>query len=179
MNALVSRSSQGPADVPPVDAFQMTIDSPSKPKTSSKRSTPRKGHWLKAASTASRTLQLSDATAEIDEPLEILRFFAKWVDSTEGEADSGTKERQELYKIHFYLEDESIEIVVSNKKDLKYQLYPVLLNRQKATKSPMVSVGDIGTEKDYITLEDLAVGKVIAIQDRQMLVYKADGRTYR
>ena len=97
----------------------------------------------------SRTQRLADTTAKIDEPIEILRFFAKWIDSEEGNKDPTAEERKELYKIHFYLEDESIEIVVSNKKDLKYELFPVLLNRQKATKSPMVSVGDIGTDKEY------------------------------
>ncbi|GMH95523.1 hypothetical protein TrST_g9293 [Triparma strigata] len=168
---------QGPADIPPIDTFQMTIDSPSKPKTKSTRSTPRKGHWLKAAATTTADSSELQKSMAMEEPIRILRFFAKWVGQSEDDAP-GAEKRKELYKIHFFLEDESLEIVISNKQDLNYQHFPVLLSRQMATTTPKVSVGDIGTDKEYIGLDDLCVGKIVTIQDRQMLIYKADERTY-
>ena len=127
-----------------------------------------------------------------EDPTTILRYYAKWVDDiidveviSEGDSktprvpETTVDKREELYKIHFYLEDGSLEILVSNKKDLKYKMYPTLLSRQMATKTPMVSVTDIGTDKDYLTFEDFRVGQEVVIQNRRMLIYKCDERTYK
>ena len=191
---------QGNREDCPIDSFTATIDSPVKPPMDasySSRYTPRKNRWLKNTFgiTGSSTLSATSSNGgEVEEPVKILRYYAKWIDDEEDAGSSSSSgsskgeqkpevdvssRRKELYKIHYYLEDGSLEILVSNKGDLAYQLFPVLLNRQMATKAPMVSVTDIGTDKSYLTPEDFEVGKECVIQKRRMLIYKADERTYR
>jgi hypothetical protein len=192
------RSSPLPSSPPqnppqaPFDPFTATANSPAKPKRDPTKS-PRKNRWLKMSGTMGSTMgSTMGAGGETEEPTSILRYYAKWVDDiidvediSEGDPktprvpETIVDKREELYKIHFYLEDGSLEILVSNKKDLKYKMYPTLLSRQMATKAPMVSVNDIGTDKEYLTFEDFRVGQEVIIQNRRMLIYQCDERTYK
>jgi len=190
----VTGGNQGEKEEPPMDPFTLAANTPSKPLRDPTKS-PRKNRWLKTTgqfgSTMGSTRGMGGGKGEAVEPTTILRYYAKWIDDVIDLEDiSGedpktprvpetTDKRQELYKIHFYLEDGSLEILVSNKKELKYQMYPTLLSRQLATKTPMVSVGDIGTDKEYVTFEDFKVGQEVIIQNRRMLIYKSDERTYK
>ncbi len=143
---------------PPIDEFSVkkAARKPSSPAKSSH--TPRKKRFIVSKSDDS-------------EQTSILRYFAKWQHPDD-------EEHLELYKIHYYLEDGSIEIIVANKKELRHQMFPTLLIRNVQTKTPAVSVTDIGTDKEYISDDDLRVGSVVTIQDRPMLIYAADDRTY-
>jgi len=195
-----SQNIEGRSEIPPDDEFTVLANTPRKPKTSNSsashsKTTPRKHKWLK--STANMELKVREAAKHsnflLRKPEEedgssssvgagatgaedftsILRYYAKWVDNSE-DGDNGA-----LYKIHFYLEDGSLEIMVANGKDLKFQLYPVLLNRQMTAKEVDVLVSGIGNnQRSYLTEDDLIVGSTLTISNRKMLIYGADERTY-
>ena len=46
----------------------------------------------------------------------------------------------------------------------------------KTTDCNVTTIGD--NQKDYISFEDLVVGQVIKIQERELLIFKADDKTY-
>jgi len=141
----------GEKGVCPTDAFASQA---TKPKGPAKQARPsNRNRWLK---------QGSDGGDEV----EILRFYAKWIQN-EVDVVAGGTVRAELYKIHYYLEDGSLEILVSNPELMNYETHATLLSRQKACTSPRVSVSDIGERNlEYVSVEMLKVGQKVTIQVR-------------
>jgi hypothetical protein len=149
------------------DANTVREEVPSSPFASSLRPQPPKKNNSSSA-TGGRAAKSTTKWLKIDcgsnsEETEILRFFALWDDPT---ADKELSQHQNLpqqrYKIHYYLEDESLEILVSNASELNYELNPTLLRRQKATSIQNVNVNTIGASAGggnaWITPLDFIVG---------------------
>ena len=154
--------------------------------------------------------EVAEELPEEKERTSILRFFCEMIEvedqdggdgGGDGDGDGksngdGQKEKSRgsshvrgpgdseaaLYKIHFYLEDGTLEVLVSNAKSLCYAIYPVLLNRCLCPRSLTADVTRIGFDSNddqYVDEEDLRVGSIVNIANRKMRIYKADERTYK
>ncbi|CEG43574.1 Uncharacterized conserved protein, contains DM10 domain [Plasmopara halstedii] len=112
---------------------------------------------------------------------EVLRFFAIWDDT---EKTFGIRHR---YTLHFFLADNTIEILESYDRNSGCDPFPKLLNRTKLLKDPKrqacAAVCDERTEDEqappqsYYSWEDLAIGKYLHIYNRQILLLDADAST--
>ncbi|OWZ21009.1 hypothetical protein PHMEG_0004502 [Phytophthora megakarya] len=115
---------------------------------------------------------------------EVLRFFAIWDDT---EKLYGIRHR---YTLHFFLADNTIEILESYERNSGCDPFPKLLNRTKLSKDPerqaCAAVCEEGADGEdvtpvaqhnYYSWEDLAIGEYLQIYNRRILLLDADAYT--
>ncbi|KAK1937860.1 EF-hand domain-containing family member C2 [Phytophthora citrophthora] len=115
---------------------------------------------------------------------EVLRFFAIWDDT---EKLYGICHR---YTLHFFLADNTIEILESYERNSGCDPFPKLLNRAKLSKDPerqaCAAVCEEGVDGEDVTpvaqhncysWEDLAIGEYLQIYNRRILLLDADEST--
>ncbi|KAF1776503.1 hypothetical protein JG687_00005106 [Phytophthora cactorum] len=113
---------------------------------------------------------------------EVLRFFAVWDDR---EKLYGIRHR---YTLHFFLADNTIEILESYERNSGCDPFPKLLNRAKLSKDPerqacaavcdeAADDEDATTQHNYYSWEDLAIGEYLQIYNRRILLLDADAST--
>ncbi|DBA00582.1 TPA: hypothetical protein N0F65_007711 [Lagenidium giganteum] len=112
----------------------------------------------------------------------VLRYFAIWDDT---DKLYGIKHR---YTIHFFLSDNTIEILESYDRNSGCDPFPKLLNRARLSKDPKkqasAAVCDEETEeslakeaKNFYSWEDFSIGKYLHIYNRRILILDADDTT--
>uniref|UniRef100_K3X2N2 DM10 domain-containing protein n=1 Tax=Globisporangium ultimum (strain ATCC 200006 / CBS 805.95 / DAOM BR144) TaxID=431595 RepID=K3X2N2_GLOUD len=118
----------------------------------------------------------------LDHDRHVLRFFAIWDDT---EKLYGIKHR---YTVHFFLADNTIEILESYERNSGCDPFPKLLNRAKLSKDPAkqacAAVCDEETEEslaknaqNFYSWEDFVIGKYLQIFNRRILLLDADDST--
>ncbi|KAJ0393663.1 hypothetical protein P43SY_003682 [Pythium insidiosum] len=118
----------------------------------------------------------------LDHDRHVLRFFAIWDDT---DKLYGMKHR---YTVHFFLADNTIEILESYERNSGCDPFPKLLNRAKLSRDPKKQVSaavcDNETEEslavhaqNMYSWRDFAIGQYIAIYNRQILLLDADAST--
>ncbi|GLE00936.1 hypothetical protein PINS_up009733 [Pythium insidiosum] len=118
----------------------------------------------------------------LDHDRHVLRFFALWDDT---DKLYGMKHR---YTVHFFLADNTIEILESYERNSGCDPFPKLLNRAKLSRDPRKQVSaavcDNETEEslarhaqNMYSWQDFAIGKYISIYNRQILLLDADATT--
>ncbi|TMW62150.1 hypothetical protein Poli38472_009643 [Pythium oligandrum] len=118
----------------------------------------------------------------LDHDRHVLRFFAIWDDT---DKLYGMKHR---YTIHYFLADNTIEILESYERNSGCDPFPKLLNRTKLSRDPAkqvkAAVCDNETEEslaitslNFYSWQDFQIGKYIPIHNRQILILDADATT--
>lgn len=118
----------------------------------------------------------------LDHDRHVLRFYALWDDSDK------LYGREHRYTIHFFLADNTIEILESYERNSGCDPFPKLLNRTKLSRDSTKQLPNILleqqvseiTEKHIDTLytwQDFAVGKYISVYQRDILLLDADENT--
>lgn len=118
----------------------------------------------------------------LDHDRHVLRFFAIWDDTDQL---YGIKHR---YTVHFFLSDNTIEILESYERNSGCDPFPKLLNRAKLSKDPAkqacAAVCDEETEEslaaqagNFYSWDDFAIGKHLQIFNRRILLLDADAST--
>lgn len=118
----------------------------------------------------------------LDHDRHVLRFFAIWDDT---DKLYGMKHR---YTIHYFLADNTIEILESYERNSGCDPFPKLLNRTKLSKDPkkqtVATVCDTETEesaaaarRNVYTWDDFRIGKYVTIYNRQIVILDADPTT--
>jgi hypothetical protein len=115
---------------------------------------------------------------------EVLRFFAIWDDT---EKLYGIRHR---YTLHFFLADNTIEILESYERNSGCDPFPKLLNRAKLSKDPerqaCAAVCEEGADGEditptvqhnYYSWEDLTIGEHLQVYNRRILLLDADEST--
>ncbi|RLN02356.1 hypothetical protein BBJ28_00004969 [Nothophytophthora sp. Chile5] len=115
---------------------------------------------------------------------DVLRFFAVWDDT---ERLYGIRHQ---YTLHFFLADNTIEILESYERNSGCDPFPKQLNRTKLSKDPArqacAAVCDEGAngedvastaQHNYYSWEDLAIGEYLPIYNRRILLLDADAFT--
>lgn len=119
----------------------------------------------------------------LDHDRHVLRFFAIWDDT---DKLYGIKHR---YTVHFFLADNTIEILESYERNSGCDPFPKLLNRAKLNKDPAkqacAAVCDEETEESlaksaltsFYSWEDFTIGKHLQVYNRRILLLDADDTT--
>eukprot|EP00441_Pelagodinium_beii_P026375 CAMPEP_0197664452 /NCGR_PEP_ID=MMETSP1338-20131121/58639_1 /TAXON_ID=43686 ORGANISM="Pelagodinium beii, Strain RCC1491" /NCGR_SAMPLE_ID=MMETSP1338 /ASSEMBLY_ACC=CAM_ASM_000754 /LENGTH=630 /DNA_ID=CAMNT_0043243087 /DNA_START=79 /DNA_END=1971 /DNA_ORIENTATION=- len=102
----------------------------------------------------------------------VLRFHCYWDDSTK----YGTRM---YYTLHYYLADDTIEILENISRNAGRDPYPVFWKRSSLRKNPFVSPvpGMVEPAADIYRPEDLVVGEVIDVMGRSIFLYDCDDFT--
>eukprot|EP01083_Nonionella_stella_P153305 492426_1 len=103
----------------------------------------------------------------------VLKFFAEWDDK------SMYGEKRHGYRIHFFLADDTVEILEPIEANSGRDNFPALLSRQKLPKNlSAVSIGlSGGGDIAYYGARDLKVGQNVNIYGREFLLTGADEYT--
>lgn len=118
----------------------------------------------------------------LDHDRHVLRFFAIWDDT---EKLYGITHR---YTVHFFLADNTIEILESYERNSGCDPFPKLLNRTKLSKDPAkqacAAVCDEESEESiaknahtFYSWEDFTIGKHLQVYNRSILILDADDTT--
>lgn len=106
----------------------------------------------------------------------VLRFYCTW---DEKGADGTTEKRP--FVLHYFLADDTVEILEVAQPNSGRDPWPALLKRiklPKATRSR--GVGAVGQEQSgFYTAHDLRVGGVVSVFGRQLVLNDADAATVR
>lgn len=102
----------------------------------------------------------------------VLRFHCYWDDATK----YGTRM---YYTLHYYLADDTIEILENLSRNAGRDPYPVFWKRSSLRKNPFVSPvpGMVEPAADIYKPEDLMVGEVMDVMGRAVLLYDCDDFT--
>lgn len=102
----------------------------------------------------------------------VLRFHCYWDDATK----YGTRM---YYTLHYYLADDTIEILENLSRNAGRDPYPVFWKRSSLRKNPFVSPvpGMVEPAADIYKPEDLIVGEVIDVMGRAVFLYDCDDFT--
>jgi hypothetical protein len=104
----------------------------------------------------------------------VLRFYCIW-------SDQKIYGEQRPYVLHYFLADDTVEVMEINQPNSGRDAFPAMLNRQKLPKnfaevSPDVSrIGWQGDQKvQYYTEEDFKIGETIQVYGRNLLISGCD-----
>lgn len=101
----------------------------------------------------------------------VLRFYCVW----EEDAIYGNEKRQSI--IHYYLSDDTIEVLEVNDRNSGRDSFPLLLRRMKLTKGEAMVPSDFfrdPKEEKYINFTDLKIGATIPVYGKDLLMYDCD-----
>jgi len=102
----------------------------------------------------------------------VLRFFCLWDDR---EKIYGEKRS---YILHYFLEDDTIEILEVYEANSGREPFPVFLRRDQLPKVlPDLDVTQTVSKNQCYTAEDLVVGGFVNVHNRAFLIYDCDGFT--
>ena len=107
----------------------------------------------------------------------VLRFYCTW---DEKGADGMTEKRP--FVLHFFLADDTVEILEVATPNSGRDPFPTLLKRiklPKATSSRGIQTADVVGPRGFYTAHDLRVGGVVSVFGRQLVMNDADGATIK
>nr|CCA14409.1 EFhand domaincontaining protein putative [Albugo laibachii Nc14] len=118
----------------------------------------------------------------LDHDRHVLRFYALWDDTDK------LYGWQHRYTIHFFLADNTIEILESYERNSGCDPFPKLLNRTKLSRDDTKQLPNILLEQEVCemtgknmdtsyTWQDFAIGKYISVYQRDILLLDADENT--
>jgi len=124
-------------------------------------------HWTEAMLGKPTNLINEDKLAQfIKYDRKVLRFYALWDDtpSLYGEV--------RRFLVHYYLADDTVEVIESYKNNSGRDPFPRLLNRQK-----LPLQWDRPGRKEFVTAADISVGSTISVFGRDLLICDCDDFT--
>ena len=101
----------------------------------------------------------------------VLRFYCVW----EEDAIFPNEKRQSI--IHYYLSDDTIEVLEVNDRNSGRDTFPLLLRRMKLTKGEAMVPSDFfrdPKEEQYLNFTDLKIGQTIPVYGKDLLLYDCD-----
>merc|ERR1711959_133523 len=121
-------------------------------------------HWTEAMLGRPTHLVNEDKLAQfLQYDRKVLRLYCLWDDTP------ALYGEQRKFVLHYYLADDTIEIVESYKTNSGRDPFPKLLNKQK-----LPVVWDKPGRKEFVTAADLALGATVNVYGRELLVCDAD-----
>lgn len=85
-----------------------------------------------------------------------------------------------VYKVNFFLEDDTMMIVEQHTPNSGRYKFPALLNRQRIPMGGVVvELGKKSSKTRYFRATDLRVGKTIEVMCRKIFLFNADGFTMK
>merc|ERR1711959_312670 len=124
-------------------------------------------HWTEAMLGKPTNLINEDKLAQfLKYDRKVLRFYGLWDDtpSLYGEV--------RRFVLHYYLADDTVEIVESYKNNSGRDPFPKLLNRQKLPIS-----WDKPGRKEFVTAADIQLGGTVSVFGRELLICDCDDST--
>lgn len=168
------RSASLPALPVPEDQYQMTLRERMQRETGADTSISRnrKMHPMKEFMEArlGKSTRRTDLGAFLDNSRKVLRFDMIWDDTGSLYGDVL------LFKMHYFLEDDTCEVLQVHTKNNGRDPVPKLLNRTRLPKAPpSVTQADVGApEEDLWTWDELQIGQSVDIFCRTLLILDAD-----
>jgi len=102
----------------------------------------------------------------------VLRFFCQWDDTTRLYGE------RRPYVLHYFLEDDTIEILEVYEPNRGVDPFPVFLRRNQLPKSQQnLDVTMEISKNDCYTAQDLVIGGYVNVHNRPFLIYDCDGFT--
>ena len=99
----------------------------------------------------------------------VLRFFCVWDDRNKLYGD------RRPYVLHYFLSDDTVEILEVNEPNSGCDPFPLMLKRSKLPKGELHFDMSLGKRSDdYYNIEDLGIGKVINVYGRPFLLHDCD-----
>lgn len=99
----------------------------------------------------------------------VLRFFCVWDDRNKLYGD------RRPYVLHYFLSDDTVEILEVNEPNSGCDPFPLMLKRSKLPKGELQFDMSLGKRSDdYYNIQDLGIGKVINIYGRPFLLHDCD-----
>ena len=102
----------------------------------------------------------------------VLRFYCVWE-----EDQIFTTERRHSV-LHYYLADDTMEVLEVNDRNSGRDNFPLLLRRMKLTKGEAQTASDFwsdsGLREKYYLFTDLAIGKTVTVYGKELLLYDCD-----
>ena len=99
----------------------------------------------------------------------VLRFFCVWDDRNKLYGD------RRPYVLHYFLSDDTVEILEVNEPNSGCDPFPLMLKRSKLPKGELQFDMSLGKRSDdYYNIEDLGIGKVINVYGRPFLLHDCD-----
>jgi len=122
---------------------------------------------------ASNSLNEDKLQQFVDNDGKVLRFFCVWDDR-----ESLYGERLK-YILHYFLADDTIEILEEHKANTGRAPFPVFLKRDKLPlgKAPINTLGSRGVPVDSVGVEHLRVGATLTVYGRDFFMYGCDNFT--
>jgi len=121
---------------------------------------------------ASNVLQPDKLKKFLDNDRKVLRFFCVWDDRNSLYGD------RRPYVLHYFLADDTVEILEVNEANNGRDPFPMMLKRGKLPNQPL-EVDALGPTKSYThyTYNDLRVGGSISVLNRHFLIHDCDDFT--
>lgn len=172
-------SASQPALPLPEDQYQATLRERMQRETGADTSISRnrRMHPMKEFMEASlgKSMRSTDLGAFLDNSRKVLRFEMIWDDTENLYGDL------QQFKMHYFLEDDTVEVLQVHSKNNGRDPVPKLLNRTRLPKQkPVVSQADVGApEEDFWLWQELHIGASVEIFCRTLLILNADGFTRR
>ena len=104
----------------------------------------------------------------------VLRFYCVW----EEEANFGNEKRHSI--LHYYLSDDTIEVLEVNDRNSGRDSFPLLLRRMRLTKGEATKPSDFfrdPKEEQYLNFTDFKIGETISVYGKDLLMYDCDAFT--
>jgi hypothetical protein len=104
----------------------------------------------------------------------VLRFYCVWEESS----SFGSVRRQSI--LHYYLSDDTIEVLEQSERNSGRDSFPLLLRRMKLTKGEKHVPSDFfrdPKEEKYLNFMDLKIGEKICVYEKDLLLYDCDAFT--
>jgi len=103
----------------------------------------------------------------------VLRFFATWDDVTVSSTPNGGPVRRP-YKIHYYLEDDSVEVLEIREGNGGREFYRFLARGPLPKERLRLSLGHELSREDCLGPSDLRIGATFSVHGRSFLIHDAD-----
>ena len=117
-----------------------------------------------------------EVTKYLSNDRKVLRFYCTW---DERSGDGVVQKRQ--FRVHFFLADDSVEVLEVKEKNSGRDNFPALLKRMKLPKSNATGGGVTGGAPagEHYTAKDFVLGGIVSVFGRQLLLNDCDDATAR